>query len=123
MVIYSEATLENARYSKGSLPRKDHPNEDRHFVTMGYGTAMFAVLDGHDGDRGVVHTLGAFQERSSQVDSHCHQDGDMASFLIKMFRDAEDDLFDKLKDSIQEWESLQAKITPVSCAICLPLHV
>ena len=116
VVICSEATLENTRYSKGSLPRKDHPNEDRHFVTMGYGTAMFAVLDGHDGDRGVVHTLGAFQERSSQVDSHYHQDGDMASFLIEMFRVAEDGLFDELRDSIHERESLQAKIVPVSCA-------
>ena len=90
----------------------EHSNEDRHFVTVDDSTAVLAVMDGHDGDRGVAYALGKFRGMSSQVG---YRDvAAMTAFLNEMFRNVERSFFDDLRDVLRERESLHAIIAPVS---------
>ena len=82
---------------------------------MDDSTAVLAVLDGHDGDRGVAYALGKFRGMSSQVGRYCYHDvAAMTGFLNEMFRNVERSFFDDLRDVLRERESLQAIIAPVS---------
>ena len=105
--VYSLATVDNARYSCDSQPTAEHSNEDRHFVTTGDTTVVFGVLDGHDGERGVVSVL-------NTMSAETYQGKDMASFLEHMIKNAESRFFGTLEDLIREKESLSKKIPPVS---------
>ena len=112
----SAATLENARYSLEHFHTSDHPNEDRHFIVdMGY-FQVFAVFDGHDGER-AAHLASTYMEqlfKSQSWDSIVRQSGEYISdALMEFFRATEKEFFGSIRSYIDERNRLQARIPQV----------
>ncbi len=118
-VNYSAASLENARYHVGGPPRADHSNEDRDFALEGDGFQVFAVFDGHDGPRAAGFASNYFMEhfQSSSWQRVVPRDSRaVQTALQEFFRSTEADFFRSIQPFIDEKNTLQAVIPPVSLA-------
>ncbi len=116
-VNYSTASLENARYHVGGPSRADHSNEDRDFALEGDGFQVFAVFDGHDGPRAAGFASNYFMEyfQSSSWQRVVPRDSrNIQIALQEFFRSTEAEFFKSIQAVIDEKNTLQAVIPPVS---------
>lgn len=121
----SVATLENARYRVGDMPRSEHPNDDRHFVLEDAGNChVFGVFDGHDGPRAAGFASNYFiqyfssEEWKSLVSlSPQAQRVQIPLALKEFFKAAERDFFNSIRSSIEERKQLQRTIPSVSTCV------
>ena len=117
----SVATLENARYRLGEVPRSEHPNEDRHFVLENDDCKVFGVFDGHDGPRAAGFASNYFIEyfsteswRSIISLPPSVQRKQIPMALTEFFKAAEKEFFKSIRSSIEEKKQLQRTIPSVS---------
>ena len=119
----SVATLENARYQKGDVPRSEHSNEDRHFKVelAGENFKVYGVFDGHDGPRAAGYASNCFMEyfNSDSWKSLVRLPPQVRKEQIPMalrefFRAAEKEFFDSIRSAIEEKKELQRDIPSVS---------
>ncbi len=114
--FFSGATLENERYSIESFYRPDHQNEDRYFSLEGTNFKVIGVFDGHDGSR-AADFASHYMEELFYFDSWrkiINSGANIAEVLREMFLDTEREFFKNIQNFIDEKESLQKVIPPVS---------
>ena len=114
---FSQATLENQRYSLEGMPTSDHPNEDRHFSLDCPGYKAFGVFDGHDGPRAAGfasnYILQLFDTVSWMKLVKSNDSNIVCEALKEFFVVTDKDFFKGMERYINEKESIQRRIPQV----------
>ena len=120
---HSEATLENERYSLDELHRPDHHNEDRSFVVRERDYRVFAVFDGHDGQRAAGfasnYMYQLFQTTSWSSVVAKASSNLLCEALGEFFKATDKDFFQSIQEFVEEKESLQRSIPQVCVRACV----
>ena len=120
----SVASLENARYRQGEVPRAEHPNEDRHFTLDDGYCKVYGVFDGHDGPRAAGFASNYFIQYFSteswksliSLPSEIQRQ-QIPMALREFFKAAEKEFFQSIKQHIDERKQLQRIIPQVQVVV------
>jgi hypothetical protein len=124
----SVASLENARYGVGEVPRSEHPNDDRHFMLEDEYCKVYGVFDGHDGPRAAGFASNFFVQYFSSESWKAvislplqEQRVQIPMALREFFKAAEKEFFQSIGRYIDERKQLQRIIPQVCitwCTLC-----
>ena len=117
----SLGTVENVRYSLEEDSRADHSNEDRFFALEKRTFKVFAVFDGHDGERAAGFASSYMRElfNSGSWEGAVRQGGEIiATALEQFFKATETQFFRSIQSTISEVQALKAAIPAVSSTVC-----
>ena len=116
----SVASLENARYRLGEVPRSEHSNEDRHFKLEEPYCKVLGVFDGHDGPRAAGFSSNFFIQFFSSDSWKTvislppnEQRIQIPMALKEFFKAAEREFFNSIRHHIEEKQQLQKTIPQV----------